>query len=69
MSSESPLINSLGSISIQNNEQKSIYDVNVSFLVNQYMDAPKDSYYIEELKAGDKEAIEAKTTKGSKDAD
>jgi len=46
--------NSLGSISIQNNEKKSIYDVNVSFLVNQYMDAPKDSYYIEELKAEDK---------------
>ncbi len=45
--------NSLGSIRIQNKEKKSIYDVNVSFLVNQYMDAPKDSYYIKELKAGE----------------
>ena len=45
--------NPLGYVNIQNKERLSLYDLDVSFYVRQYMDAPKESYHIKELKAGE----------------
>lgn len=49
--------NALGYLTITNREKKSIYDLNVSFFVSQYMDGPKDSYFIEEIKGGEEVEI------------
>ena len=45
--------NPLGYVNIQNKERLSLYDLDVSFYVRQYMDASKESYQIKELKAGE----------------
>ena len=45
--------NPLGSFQIRNKEKQSLYDLDVSFYVSQYMDAPREVSKIRELKAGE----------------
>lgn len=49
--------NPLGSVTITNNERDPITNVKVSFLVNQYMDAPKLSATIDRLEPGESAEI------------
>ncbi|MGL1891799.1 MAG: hypothetical protein OCD02_09240 [Spirochaetaceae bacterium] len=49
--------NTLGSVIIRNDEKNTITDVKVSFFVNQFMEAPKLSAVIDELKSGEEVEI------------